>query len=60
VTLDLSDGERRYLAMHARYESERQDDVRYWWAADPAERAALKVRWREIADVLHPDPWGRT
>jgi hypothetical protein len=53
----LSDDERRYLAMHARYESNRQDDVRYW-DADPGERARLKQRWREIADWLHPDPWG--
>jgi hypothetical protein len=53
----LSDGERRYLAMHARYESGRQDDVRYW-DADPQRRLVLKRRWREIADWLHPEPWG--
>lgn len=43
--------------MHARYESGRQDDVRYW-DPDPAVRVELKRRWREIADWLHPDPWG--
>lgn len=53
----LSDAERRYLAMHARYESGRQDDVRYW-DADPDMRAEKRRRWREIADWLHPDPWG--
>jgi hypothetical protein len=53
----LSDAERRYLAIHARYESNRQDDVRYW-DADPHKRAELRRRWREIADWLHPDPWG--
>lgn len=53
----LSEDERRYLAMHARYESNRQDDVRYW-DPDPQKRLALKRRWREIADWLHPEPWG--
>lgn len=53
----LSDDERCYLAMHARYESNRQDDVRYW-DADPQQRLVLKRRWREIADWLHPEPWG--
>lgn len=53
----LNDAERRYLAMHARYQSGRQDDVRYW-DPDPEVRADLRRRWREIADWLHPDPWG--
>lgn len=52
----LTESERSYLAMHARYESDRQDDFRYW-NPDPTERARLKARWREIADALHPDPW---
>lgn len=56
---DLTTEERRYLAMHARYESDRQDDFRYAHA-DRAEGARLKVRWREIADALHPDPWSET
>lgn len=55
---DLADDERRTLAQHARYESARQDDYRYHHP-DPAERERLKVRWRQIADALHPDPFGR-
>jgi hypothetical protein len=53
----LTEAERKYLAMHAHYESGRQDDVRYW-DADPEKRLALKRRWREIADWLHSEPWG--
>jgi hypothetical protein len=56
VELDLTEEERRYLAMHARYESERARDPR---AGIPlAEREPYGRRWREIADSLHPDPWG--
>lgn len=55
--LDPTDAERRYLAMHARYESNHQDDARYWHA-DLVERARLKARWRLIADTFHTDPWG--
>lgn len=55
--LDLTTSERRYLAMHARYESQRQDDPRYC-AADRTARDRLRARWRAIADELHPDPWG--
>lgn len=51
---DLSDAERRYLAMHARYESQRQEDWRYQ-DADPEERHRLLTRWQEIADALHPN-----
>jgi hypothetical protein len=54
---DLAEDERRFLAMHANYESSKQDDVRYRHE-DPSERARLKARWREIGDALHPDPWG--
>lgn len=53
----LTEPERAYLAMHARYESERQDDFRYW-NPDPVERARLRIRWREIADALHPEGTG--
>lgn len=53
----LADAERKYLAMHARYESGRQDDARYW-DPDPQKRLALKRRWRKIADWLHAEPWG--
>jgi hypothetical protein len=53
----LTEGERRDLAMHAHYESGRQDDVRYW-DPDPEKRLALKRRWRKIADWLHAEPWG--
>lgn len=45
----LSEEERAYLAMHARYESKRQEDFRYW-DHDPAERERLRKRWMEIAD----------
>lgn len=55
--LELTEPERAYLAMHARYESDRQDDFRYW-NPDSVERARLKARWREIADALHVNPWG--
>lgn len=55
--LNLTDHERRFLAMHARYESQKQEDFRYW-DHDPIRRQQLLTRWRKIADVLHPDPWG--
>lgn len=55
--IELTEEERAYLAMHARYASGHQDDFRYQ-EKDPVERARLKARWREIADSLHPDPWG--
>ncbi len=55
--LDLTDAERRFLAMHAQYESNHQDDGRYWHK-DPVERARLKARWQLIADTFHNDPWG--
>lgn len=57
AALHLTEPERRYLAMHARYESGRQDDFRYQ-SSDPEERAYLKQRWSDIADALHPEPWG--
>lgn len=64
LLLGLSDGERAYLAMHARYEAERQLDPRNY-AAGPhpdggqrlngewASRQVRHDRWREIADALH-------
>ncbi len=57
ASLDLTEDERGFLAMHARYESQRQEDCRYWHA-DPTERARLKARWQQIADTFHTDPWG--
>lgn len=57
IDLELTDDERRHLAMHARYRSGQEEDSRYWHP-DPAERERLRIRWREIADMLHPDPWG--
>jgi hypothetical protein len=57
IELDLTEEERRYLAMHARYESERAHDPR---AGIPvADRDSHEHRWREIADALHSDPWGK-
>lgn len=53
---DLTEGERRYLGMHATYEAKRQDDFRYF-DPDPVVRARLRARWMEIADALHPAPW---
>lgn len=53
---DLEPEERRHLAMHARYRSSSEEDWRYW-TPDPIERERLRLRWREIADALHPDPW---
>ena len=52
----LTEDERSYLAMHARYEAGRQDDFQYW-DADPGKRLTLKRRWTEIADWLHPKPF---
>jgi hypothetical protein len=57
IELDLSEDERSYLAMHARYASDRQEDVRYW-DKDPVERERLRTRWLEIANALHREPWG--
>jgi len=57
VIRTLTQGERRYLAMHATYAALEQDDPRYW-DTDPTTRAETKRRWQEIADSLHPDPWG--
>jgi hypothetical protein len=55
--IELTEEERAYLAMHARYASGHQDDFRYQ-DPDPAKRAQLKARWREIVESLHSDPWG--
>lgn len=53
---DLSDDERRALATRARSESDRQVDPRYR-SHNPAERERLRIRWREVANALHPDPY---
>lgn len=53
----LTEDERRVLAAAARYKSQEQDDFRYM-DPDPVERERLRLRWREIADALHPDPYG--
>jgi hypothetical protein len=73
VLATLTDGERRYLAMHARYESEGQlDPRRYTCGIHPdgvlklndqwASRQERADRWRIIADALCADlesvPWG--
>ena len=52
----LTDDERRFLAATARNEANKQVDWRYQ-NADPDERKRLRLRWREIADALHPDPY---
>jgi hypothetical protein len=64
----LTEDERRYLAMHAWYEAERQLDPRNY-AAGPHPEGGQKLderwhtrqercdRWRAIADALHGDPW---
>lgn len=57
VALGLTEDERRVLAAKATYQANDQDDFRYQ-CPDPVERARLKARWQEIADALHPDPWG--
>lgn len=51
ILAGLTVNERFYLAMHARYESQRQDDFRYQHA-DPAERERLRSRWSQIAAAL--------
>ena len=69
--LGLTDDERRFLAMHARYEAERQLDARGYRTravSDPtggvileldderwATRHERRARWQAIADALHPD-----
>lgn len=55
--LFLDEGERAFLAMHATYEANKQDDFRYH-DKDPARRVELKARWMQIANALHEDPWG--
>lgn len=57
VDLGLTEIERKVLAAKATYQSNDQDDFRYQ-SSDPVERARLKARWQQIADALHPDPWG--
>lgn len=54
---ELTEDERCYLAMQARYRSESFNDPRYHRDLDHTERAAGWSRWRQIADALHPDPW---
>ena len=55
---DLTEAERRELAMCARYRSSEYDDFRYWRDLTVEQRKELKERWRNIADRLHTDPWG--
>lgn len=73
VLATLTDDERRFLAMHARYESEGQLDARRY-VCGVHEDGAMKLndqwasrqeradRWRVIADALSadllPTPWG--
>jgi hypothetical protein len=56
VLATLTDAERRFLAMHATYESRRQDDFRYW-DSSPQHRVELRQRWQQIADAFHENPW---
>jgi hypothetical protein len=56
VLATLTDAERRFLAMHAIYESRRQDDFRYWDPI-PQRRTELRQRWQQIANALHEGPW---
>jgi hypothetical protein len=69
--LDLTEDELRFLAMHARYEAERQIDVRGYRTravSDPiggvileldddrwSTRHERRARWQRIAYALHPD-----
>lgn len=60
----LTEDERRFLAMHARYQANVEVDWRYTMHMSSEERAATEpnrqaksVRWRVIADAFHPDPW---
>jgi len=69
--LGLTDDERRFLAMHARYEAEHQLDARGYRTravSDPTSGVILELdderwatrherrdRWQAIADALHPD-----
>lgn len=50
----LTEDERRALAYHVRSLSDQQTDFRYWHS-DPVQRERLRLRWREIAYVLHDD-----
>jgi hypothetical protein len=64
--LDLTDDERRFLAMHARYEAESQLDARRYVIGMNDDgtvklgltvegREARRDRWQAIANALHPD-----
>ncbi len=66
---DLTEDERRYLAMHARYKANHQVDMRYYiWGMNDDGTVKLRDtwpsrhererRWNAIADALHPAPWG--
>jgi hypothetical protein len=52
---DLTELERRHLAAQARYAANAVVDPRYPREAGDEAQAR---RWREIADLFHPDPWG--
>jgi hypothetical protein len=51
----LSANERRLLAKAATRLYEKQ---RYMATRDPANHVELRLRWQEIADALHPEPYG--
>ncbi len=69
VTLDLTEDERRYLAMHARYAASHELDHRSYLTSELDESGVQKTsidwatrterhdRWLQIADALYPDPW---
>jgi hypothetical protein len=55
----LTEIERSYLAMQATYEAKTAQDPRYNQHRTSAENEIYAARWQDIADALHPDPWGR-
>lgn len=55
--LELSEEERRILAVCARQQASYYEDPRYGLHKPDAE--AKQARWRTIADRLHTNPWGK-
>lgn len=49
----LTEDERRFLAMHASYQASNQDDARHA-DADPDRAAAIRARWTEIQHAIFP------
>lgn len=55
---ELTDRERAFLGMHARYEAESHLDPRYYRDMSLDERWARYNRWFDIADALDRKPFG--